>query len=257
MSAKAPDAVVLLHAYPLHSRMWDSLRTRLAGRRVFAPDFPGFGSATAADASLDTFAEGVLAELERAGVDEAVYVGLSMGGYVAFRIFDRWPERVAGLVLADTRAGADSEAAAEKRMEQAERARREGIDWLPDVMIPAILGETTRAEKPEVVARVRSMMLQASPEGVANALLAMRSRPDSRELLHRIEVPVLMVVGEEDSVTSVDEARAIADRVQHSELKVIPGAGHLSNLENPQAFETAVEEFLERVSTLRREKSNP
>lgn len=247
MNPAAPKPVLLLHAYPLNSRMWDSLRTRLSWRRVFAPDFPGFGSAAASEASLDAFAEGVVAEMDAADVEQAVVLGLSMGGYVAFRLVDRWPDRVAALVLADTRAGADSEETAEKRLEQAERAKQEGLAWLPSAMIPVVLGETTRAERPDVVARVRSMMLQASRDGVANALLAMRSRPDSRELLRRIEVPVLVLVGEEDSVTGTDEARVIAQGVQHSELKVIPKAGHLSNLENPEAFEEAVEKFLKRI----------
>ncbi|HUE95284.1 MAG TPA: alpha/beta fold hydrolase [Longimicrobiaceae bacterium] len=236
--------VVLLHAYPLNARMWSSLQDRLGDRSTLAPDFPGFGSRSPRPANLDAFAGAVIEEMDRAGIARAVFVGLSMGGYVAFRLWARHPERVAGMVLADTRAGPDSEAAAEKRLQQAERARTEGISWVPEEMLGAVLGESTRRDRPDVVEIVRKLMLEATPEGVARALLAMRERPDSRPLLPTIDVPVLVLVGEEDQLTGIEESRTIAEGVPGAELKVIPRAGHLSNLENPEAFEGAVLEFL-------------
>jgi pimeloyl-ACP methyl ester carboxylesterase len=241
--------LVLLHAFPLNAEMWARQKAALDGRTVLAPDLPGFGSSPPGEESLDGFAEQVVLAMDAAGIERAVVAGLSMGGYVALRLWDRWPERVAGLVLADTRAGADSPEAAERREEQASRARNEGVAWLAESMLPNVLGPTTLQERPEVVEHVRRMMEGASAEGVARALLAMRGRPDSTDLLRRIDVPVLAIVGEEDTLTPPAEARLIAESVPDGRLEVLPGAGHLSNLENPEAFEAVLGRFLAEGGT--------
>jgi 3-oxoadipate enol-lactonase len=168
-----------------------------------------------------------------------------MGGYVAFRLHARRPERVAALVLADTKATADDEAARAKRTDQAERARREGVGWLVDAMVPVLLGKTTLTERPNVSKSVRGMIADADPEGVARALLAMRDRPDSTQHLADIAVPVLAIAGDEDQITPVAGARQIADGVADGRLVVIPKAGHLSNLEDEQAFNGALLSFLQ------------
>jgi 3-oxoadipate enol-lactonase len=224
--------------------MWDRERELLANRTVIAPDFPGFGSRPPGAATLDGFAETVIDAMDAAGVDRAAIVGLSMGGYVSFRIHARWPMRVAALVLADTRAGADDEAGRAKRSAQAERARGEGVGWMPDALLPALLGETTRRARPTIAEAVRRTIADGDPEGVARALLAMRDRPDSTSALSSIDVPVLALVGEEDTLTPVAEARRIAETVPHGRLAVIPDAGHLSNLENPDAFGRELVSFL-------------
>jgi 3-oxoadipate enol-lactonase len=167
-----------------------------------------------------------------------------MGGYTAFRLHALAPERVAGMVLADTRAGADDEAGRAKRADQAARARREGVGWLAEAMVPALLGETTRRERPDVVAQVRALVAEAHAEGVARALEAMRARPDSLPRLGEIRVPVLVLVGEEDTLTPPAESRRIAEGVSDGRLVVLPGAGHLANLEAPDAFNAALGEFL-------------
>jgi pimeloyl-ACP methyl ester carboxylesterase len=240
----ASTPVVLLHGFPLSSRMWSRERALLASRRVLVPDFPGFGDGPPGPQTLDGFAEGVIDEMDQAGLDQAVIVGLSMGGYVAFRLHARWPARVAGLVLADTRAGADDEPGRKKRDDQAERVRREGVGWMPDALLPAFLGETTRRERPTIVDTVRGWIADANPEGVVRALWAMRDRPDSTSVLPDIAVPVLALVGEEDTLTPVAEARRIAESVPQGRLVVLPGAGHLSNLENPDAFQRELVSFL-------------
>lgn len=153
---------------------------------------------------------------------------------------------MAALVLADTKATADDEAARAKRTDQAGRARREGVGWLADAMVPVLLGETTRAERPNVEKSVRTMIAEADPDGVARALLAMRDRPDSTPQLADIRIPVLAIAGDEDQVTPVAGARQIADGVADGRLVVIPKAGHLSNLEDVQSFNEAVTSFLER-----------
>lgn len=245
-SMKRPD-VVFLHAFPLNHRMWDGQVHRLngAGFRVLAPDVPGFGGRALVGGSLSRYAREILAGLDDMGVDRAVFVGLSMGGYLAFRVYEQAPQRVLGLVLADTKAGADPEEMRGIRTTQAERARSEGIGWLADEMVPRLLGETTRRDRPTVVEGVRDLIQEADPEGVATALEAMRDRPDSGSLLRRIQSPVLVLVGEEDGLTPPDEARRMAEALPCTRLAVIPGAGHLSSMENPAAFDESLLAFLE------------
>lgn len=245
MDATLP--AVFLHAFPLNAAMWARQAEALAPRRVLAPHFPGFGGRPPVEATLDTFARAVLTDMDAAGIGRAVVVGLSMGGYTAFRLHALAPERVAALVLADTRAGADDDAGRAKRTDQAARARREGVGWLADAMVPALLGETTRRERPGVVAQVRALVAQADAEGVARALEAMRARPDSTPDLARIRVPVLALVGEEDTLTPPAEARRIAESVPDGRLAVLPGVGHLANLEAPEAFDAALAEFVGAV----------
>lgn len=237
--------VVFLHAFPLDGSMWTAQRSHLTGRVTLAPHFPGFGGRPPGEASLEAFARAVLADMDEAGIGRAVLAGLSMGGYVAFRIHALEPDRVAGLVLADTRAGADDEAGRRKRTDQATRARNEGTGWLPEALLPALLGETTRRRRPEVVEWVRRTIAAAHPEGVARALEAMRERPDSTPELGGIRVPVLAVVGEEDTLTPPSESRRIAEGVVNGRVEVIPGAGHLANLEDPGAFGAALQAFLQ------------
>jgi pimeloyl-ACP methyl ester carboxylesterase len=243
--------VVFLHAFPLDASMWAAQSAALADRTCLTPDFPGFGGRPLGTGtpSLDRFAEAVVADLDAAGIDRAVVVGLSMGGYVAFRLHARWPERIAALFLADTKAGADTDEAKEKRRSQAERVREEGVGWMPEALLPALLGETTREKRPTVVEEVREMVIRSDPEGVARALLAMRDRPDSTPDLDGIRVPVLALAGEEDTITPVEEARAIAEAVPDGQLVVLGGCGHLSNLEAPSAFDQALARFLDELAS--------
>jgi len=238
--------VVFLHAFPLNADMWRGQVEALRGRTTLAPHFPGFGGRPTGAADLEAFARVVLADMDAAGIPRAVVVGLSMGGYVAFRLHAQAPERVAGLVLADTRAGADDDAGRAKREAQAERARREGLGWLADTMLPGLLGETTRRERPRVVEAVSSLIDRADAEGVARALEAMRERPDSTPRLAEIRVPVLALVGEEDTLTPVVESRKIAEGVPDGRLVILPGVGHLANLEAPDAFNEELGGFLNR-----------
>lgn len=242
MDATTP--VVFLHAFPLNASMWASQVRALEGRTVLTPHFPGFGDRSPGEPTLEAFARAVLADMDEAGIQRAAVVGLSMGGYVAFRLHALAPERIAALVLADTRAGADDETGRQKRTDQATRAREEGVGWLPEALLPALLGETTLRERPQVVARVRELMGQANPEGVARALEAMRERPDSMPELERVEVPVLVLVGDQDSLTPVSEARKMVDAAPQGRLTIIPNAGHLSNLEAAGTFDGALRAFL-------------
>ncbi len=242
-------AVVLLHAFPLDATMWEDQRAFLEDRggHVLALNLPGFGGRPLVEGGLDAFADSVIAECDARGIERAVFVGLSMGGYVAMRIADRYPSRIRGLVLADTRAGPDDDAGRKKRSAQAARARTEGCGWLAEAMLPALLGETSRQERLQVVKRVQAIIDRADGKGVARALEAMRERPDSLAALAAIEAPILTIAGDEDKLTPPAEAESITSTVRNGSMVVIPKAGHLSNLECPGPFNEALDTFLREL----------
>lgn len=245
------NAVVFVHAFPLDRRMWEA-QARAAeslGWTAVTPDLPGFGGRPPAGPDLAGWAREVLAECDRRGIGRAVFAGLSMGGYVVFRVAALAPERVAGLVLADTRAAADAPAARERRTALAARVRAEGVAFLAEEVLPSLLGETSRRERPDLVADVRHRILAANPEGVARALLAMRDRPDSTPLLSALRVPALVLAGAEDTLTPPDESRSLAASLPDARFRGIPAAGHLSNLENPEAFNAVLAEFLGELAS--------
>ncbi|WP_114313914.1 alpha/beta fold hydrolase [Thermus caldifontis] len=232
--------VVFLHAFPYNPGMWEEEMSYFRGRLpVLAPHYLGL--------SLPQAAEKVLEEMEGAGLEEAVFVGLSMGGYLIFELWRKAPERFLGLVLADTRAGADSEEGRKGRYALRERVLAEGVGFLPEALLPSHLGKTTREEKPEVGERAKALILQATPEAVAESLLALAERPDSTPLLPGMRRPALVLVGEEDTLTPPEEAKAMARALPDARLLILPEAGHLTNLENPKAFRTALLGFLAEV----------
>jgi pimeloyl-ACP methyl ester carboxylesterase len=235
--------LVLLHAFPLSSAMWSGLQ--LPGR-VVTPDQRGFGRSPLGDdaPSLGACAADVLALLDRLGLDRVVLAGLSMGGYVAMELLRRAPERVAALVLADTKAQADTDEQRAGRLRTAEAVERDGTAGLADTMLPALLGSTTLERRPQVVARVRGLVGDAAPEAVAWASRAMAARPDSFEVLRATDVPALVVVGEQDALSPVRQAQELADALPQGRLAVVQEAGHLSAVEDPEAFGAVVTGFL-------------
>lgn len=237
--------VLFLHAYPLDGSMWaPQVESLPRGFRALAPSLPGFGGREPGADTLEGWAEEVLAMLDVQGVRTCVVVGLSMGGYLAFRLLERAPWRVQGLVLCDTRAAPDAPEVRERRLAMVQRVREEGTGWLGDHMVPLLLSEETRKRRPAVEAYVREAIARAHPEGVARALLAMRDRPDSRPLLPSISVPVLCIVGAADSLTPPSEMQEMAARIPRAGMVVIPGAGHLTNREAPEAFQQALWDYL-------------
>ena len=235
--------LVLLHAFPLSSAMWAGLS--MPGR-VIVPDQRGFGgSALGEDApSLGECADDVLALLDRLGLDRVALGGLSMGGYVAMELLRRAPERVAALLLADTKAQADTAEQREGRLRTAETVEREGTAQLADTMLPALLGRTSLEARPEVVDRVRRWVGAATPATVAWASRAMAARPDAFEVLRATDVPALVIVGDQDVLSPVALAREMADALPQGRLLVVPEAGHLSAVEDPEAFGAGVNDFL-------------
>ncbi len=244
-------ALVLLHAFPLHAGMWRPQIEHLsATRRVVAPDFLGFGGSDAPESmyryTMLGYADLVAGLLDHLGLDRVVLGGLSMGGYVAFAFLRQYPERVSGLILADTRAAADTTMAYEKRTDQQDQVARIGTTALIETLLAGLLSDETRAHRLEVVEQVRRLMANP-PAGFIGALEAMKHRPDATDELALVTVPTLVIVGEDDSLSPPDVAREMQERIPDAALAVLPHAGHLSNLEAADEFNAAVASFLARL----------
>lgn len=238
--------VLFVHAFPLNRTMWAPQVSALVERcRCIAADLRGFGESTVCPPySMEQYADDLVHLLDQVHVPRAVIVGCSMGGYLAFTMWRRHRDRVRALVLADTRAGADSDQALARRRELIEVARTEGSTAIANLQIAGIVGKTTREKQPDTYDAVHRMIAQAPAEGIVGALEAMMLRPDSTPLLAGIDVPTLVVVGEEDALTPEKEARAIHERVPGSRMEVIAQAGHLASLERPASFNHVLTEFL-------------
>lgn len=228
--------------------MFDPLRPALADQvRLLTPDLRGFGTGPGlADPppvpDLRLLAADVIGELDAAGIDQAIIGGVSMGGYVCFAVLRAYPERVAGLVLADTRSGADDAAALERRRTAADRADRGEIPGGLDAIAPLIAGgtvEATRAALADIAGGVPAAT-------IAWGQRAMAARADSTEVLAGAQVPVLVVVGEKDGITPPPVARQLADTAQQAELVQLPGVCHLSPAEDPAGFAAALLSWLSR-----------
>ena len=247
-SARRRGVLLLLHAFPLNARMWEpQLILAARGWHVVAPQTRGFdgGLVDAPVASIDDYAADLIDLLDALHIEDAVVGGLSMGGYIAFALLRHAPHYVSGLILADTKSPADTPEAAEGRRRMMKLVRDKGVAAVADEMIPKLLGETTRATRPAVVERVRSLILSNDHEPIAEALQALMTRPDATPLLSSIRVPTLILVGEEDGVTPPAAAEEMHARVPGSELVRIPAAGHLSSLEQSDAFTDALARFLD------------
>ncbi|WP_050920805.1 alpha/beta fold hydrolase [Deinococcus gobiensis] len=229
--------VLLLHAYPLSAAMWGEQRRALeaAGWTVLAPDLPGFGGQPGALVSLPGAAADLLAALPP---EPLALVGLSMGGYLGLELLAQAPERFLAAVLADTTARTDPPEKVQARHEQARRALAEGTDFLVDA---------AREEHwPPTFERIRPMVEMATPAGVAGALRAMAARQEHRDTLRGLRLPVLTLVGAQDTLTPPERAQEMAD-LAGGRCEVLPGAAHLSNLDAPEAFTAALLPFLEET----------
>lgn len=241
--------LVLLHAFPLDSRMWASTAALVPGDApVLAVDLPGLGASAGAalpEPALEASADAVAGALAAAGHDRVVVAGLSMGGYVALALVERHPDLVAGLGLLDTKATDDADDARAHRLRVADVVERAGTvdEVLP--MATALLGDAARA-RPDVVARVQDWIRSQPPAGVAWSQRAMAARPDRTAVLAGFGGPVLVLVGEQDGPTPVEVARATA-AVVGGEPVVVPGAGHLTAVETPDAVAEALGTLLVRA----------
>jgi pimeloyl-ACP methyl ester carboxylesterase len=256
---------VFLHAFPLGAEMWrPQLEALPPGWSAVAPDFRGFGASTPdspgaarAGASLDEYAGDVVALLDALGAARAAVCGCSMGGYAAFALLRRIPGRLDGLLLADTRAAADSEIARASRAAMLGLLDRQGPGAVTADMRAKLVGPTTHASRPAVVGAIDAMMRHATPEGIGFALARITNRPDSSTDLSAFRGPVSVVVGEEDLLTPPAEAAAMAALAPGAALATIPGAGHLSNLESPAAFNAALLDWLRALDGVAAGQTSP
>jgi pimeloyl-ACP methyl ester carboxylesterase len=247
--------VVFLHAFPFNRAMWEPQLALADHHRVITIDLRSHGESDAGQRIpilMDLFAEDVIALLDHLTIRQAVFVGLSMGGYLIFSLYRRAPARAQGLVLADTRADADALERKSWRVQLAQRVAKEGAKAVVEEMLPKLLAPSTYQDKPALVETIRSMMLSAPVSGIVGDLMAIKDRPDSVTLLKSITCPTLVLVGEQDALTGVAENRLIAESIPGARFEVIPSAGHMSNLEQPEAFNAAVRSFLETLREGRR-----
>ena len=254
----APDApaVLLAHGFPLGRWMWDAQRETIlaAGFRGILPDLRGLGETPAAPpTSMDRYADDLAALLDHLRVGRVVLGGLSMGDYVAFAFWRRHRRRVAALLLADTRHTPDTPEARQNRARGIEQVRADGVRSFTDAFAVGLLGATTKADNPALLDALRERTAANPAEGVIGALAAMAERPDSTPTLATIDVPTLVMVGEEDGLTPPALHAEMAAAIPDSRLVVIPAAGHMSPLEAPAAFNAAFGDFLNesRIETTR------
>ena len=234
--------IVWIHGFPLSSAMFESQRS-IKGVEHVMPDLPGFGAANPPrePMTMDDYARFILGEMDRQTIEKATIAGFSMGGYIALAIARLAPERMDGLILIDTRETADTADARKGRYDTIEKVRNEGIAPVVDSMLPKML---TAAAPREMRDRVQQIMKTSSPEGVITALEAMAERADSTSLLPSINVPTLIVVGDQDPITPPSDAARMAAAIPGAKLATISAAAHLSNFEQPDQFNEAVAAFV-------------
>lgn len=249
--AGSGPALVFIHGFPLTHEMWSAQVAGLSRRaRAIAPDLRGFGGTDLREpVSMSRYADDVRALVEALGERAAVICGHSMGGYVALRFIDRYPEVARGLILVDSRAEADTPEARQRRMATVERVQGEGSAGFLAEFAANLVGPTTKERRPEVAERVRAIAARAGRDAVAAALRALADRPDSTRLLASIRVPALIVHGEEDTVIPMQAAEALHAGVSGSELVRVAEAGHTPPAERPEAFNEALDAFLRRLDT--------
>ena len=242
-------ALVLLHAFPIGANLWEpQMRSIPEGWRLITPDLRGFGGSTELDSlgalSMADYGDDIVDLLEQLGVKRAVIGGCSMGGYATLALFQSRPDLFDGLVLPNTRAGADSPEARANRRNMLALVDREGPSGVARDMMPKLIGATTRETNPSIEANVRRLIKQQSPVAVRCAIHRMMHRPDSTPLLAQVSVPALVITGAEDEMIPVDESRRMAAAITGATLVIVPGAGHLANMEQPDAFNNALNTFL-------------
>jgi len=242
-------ALVLLHAFPIGANLWEpQIHSIPTGWRLITPDLRGFGGSTELDTvgalSIADYADDIIDLLGELGITRAVIGGCSMGGYAALALFQSAPQLFEGLVLANTRAGADSPESRANRRNMLAVVDREGASGVARDMMPKLLGKSTQESNSNAESFIRRLIKQQSSIAIRSAIHRMMHRPDSTPLLAQVSVPTLVITGAEDEMIPVEESRKMAGAIRGAKLVVIPGAGHLANLEQPEAFNAALNEFL-------------
>lgn len=248
------DAAPLLfiHGYPLNRMIWEAQWEGLNHTaRVLALDLRGFGESemVAGTTALATYADDVHEFLQAMALEQpAVICGLSMGGYVALAYARKYGAHVAGLILAHTKATPDSVETKTGRDQSIALAQEKGSVAIAEMMLPKLFASKTYTSNLELVAQVKRIMESATVPGIVGALSAMRDRPDSLDVLQNLQAPTLIIAGADDALMPLAEQEKMQQAASNSTLVVIPDAGHLSPLEQPDAFNHAVAEFLKNIA---------
>jgi 3-oxoadipate enol-lactonase len=247
--------VFFLHGFPFNHRMW-SEQIALAAKthRAVAYDIRGHGSSDVGDGqySIEAHVDDLVGLMDFLKIPKAVLVGLSMGGYVTLRALERNPERFIAAVLCDTRSEADTNEGKIKRFSGVRTVKQEGPATFADTFVRAVFAEESFTTNPGAVRMIHGIISHTPALSIAGTLLALASRTDTTESLQHISIPTLILVGEKDTLTPPAAARSMHERIPGSELRIIPRAGHMSNLENPGIFNDALLSFLNRVAALKR-----
>lgn len=239
--------VVLVHGYPLNRSMWDAQVSDLSKDfRIIAPDLRGHGESDAPSGvnTMDIIADDLRALLDHLNIQKVVLVGFSMGGYAAFAFQRKHANRLQALVLADTRPQSDTPEGKQGRENTAQTVIKDGVTGVATATAPRMLAPTTVQGKPDVVEQVKNIMASTPVNGYVGDLRGLAERPDSTTTLSQITVPTLIIVGEQDAVTPPADSEMMAKTIKNAKLVKIPNAGHLSPIEQPQAFNAALREFL-------------
>jgi len=239
--------VVFIHGFPFSHAMWQPQIDALQNTyRTITYDIRGHGQTEAGDGqyTIELFVDDLIGILEERKIGKAVFVGLSMGGYIALRLYEREPERFKGLVLCDTRSEADTNEGKIKRAATIAAVKRDGVEAFAQNFVKSVFAEETFEKNPDTVNTIRTIIGKNPPLGVAGTLLALASRTDTTASLTSITVPTLILVGEHDALTPVACAESLKQRIRGSQLHVIPHSAHMSNLENPGAFNATLTGFL-------------
>ena len=242
--------ILFVHGFPLDHQMWREQFPLASDFRVIAPDLRGFGKTTVTEGTvtMETHADDLAALLDELKISERIVLcGLSMGGYVAWQFQRKYEDRLRGLILCDTRAIADSPEAVENRRKLAATVLEHGTEPVAAAMMPNLFTEASTEKRREAIELTRQTLIANSPAGIAAASLGMAKRPEVTADLPGIETPTLLIVGEDDSISTVEEMRGIAEAMPNAELIVVPEAGHMSPLENPEPVNSAVFEFIQQI----------
>ncbi len=257
-------AVVLLHPFPVNHLFWRAIAGHLASRyQLIMPDLRGMGASAAGDgpATMQKHARDVARVCDECGIERAVFVGVSIGGYVLLEFWRQFRARVQAMVLSDTKAAPDTEEGRVARLKAADDIERDGVESFLDGLLPRLLGESTRRNRPDLVAEARAMGMQALPQGIVAAQRGMAQRPDSIPTLRTIDVPTLLVFGEEDALTPAADAMTLREHLTapgnsvapadsenlSNRLHMIPRAGHFTFFEQPDEAVRPLRAFLDRI----------
>ncbi len=241
-------AIVFIHGFPFSRKMWRPQMEYLAGKySTLNLDLRGHGESEVGDGiyTLELFIDDLVALLNHCQLKKVILCGLSLGGYITLRAWERIPDRISGLILCDTKSEADSNEAKVQRARMIELVKSSGLTRYTEEMLPLLLSESTLKHNNAVVKLMQEMMLTSSPRAVCGTLLAIAARTDTTAALKTITVPTLVVVGAEDSRTTPASSKAMASQIPGARLEIISGAGHLSTLERPDEVNQIIGEFLE------------